>query len=116
MRADAVVDPAGAIQRQLVPGHGVRIVELSRMFMFGRWSSIKPVCGVVGFGKGRIVATDMKIPCRSWREPNDGPNRFAGDDRYYAFVDDLRLSDWGMKVDIKPPPADETVPSEELHD
>ncbi|GAA3622109.1 hypothetical protein GCM10022419_129740 [Nonomuraea rosea] len=48
----------------------------------------------------------------SWREPNDGPVRYAGDDPYYAFVNDLRLSDWGMKVDIKPPPADETVPSE----
>lgn len=248
LRADAVVDPAGAIQRQLVPGHGVKIVERSRMFMFGSWSTVKPVRGVVGFGKGKIVATDMKNPnlglrgtrnicigkrgyesyvqrdpddplppgktwftydrppCRlvlksgfvdladqdtlravlatttdkrpagvydgvrttlyqgtitfaqlgkakpnlrigfrskptgkhgtwkvswrlwiggdqlirrawsSWREPNDGPNKSPGDDRYYAFVDDLRLSDWGMKVDIKPPPADETVSSEELHD
>ncbi|WP_336216440.1 hypothetical protein [Nonomuraea sp. LPB2021202275-12-8] len=48
----------------------------------------------------------------SWRQPNDSPYRSAADDPYYAFVDDVRLSDWGMKVHIKPPPADETVPSE----
>ena len=53
---------------------------------------------------------------RVWREPADGPGRSAGDDPYYAFVNDLRLSDWGMKVHIKPPPADQTVPSEEPHD
>ncbi|WP_125643520.1 hypothetical protein [Nonomuraea sp. WAC 01424] len=29
VRADAVTDPASAIQRRLVPGHGVRIVSLS---------------------------------------------------------------------------------------
>lgn len=248
VHADAEVDPAGAVQRQLVPGHGVKVVQHSRMFMFGRWSSVKPVRGVVGFGKGKIVATDMKNPnlalrgtrnicvgklgyesyvkrdpedplppgktwvsydwppCQlvlksgfvdladpatlravlatttdtrpagvydgvrttlyqgsitfaqlgkakpglrigfrskptgkygnwkvswrlwiggdrlvrrarsSWREPNDGPGRSAGDDPYYAFVEDLRLSDWGMKVHIKPPPADETVPADELHD
>ncbi|MEO3800141.1 hypothetical protein [Nonomuraea sp. B1E8] len=246
--ADAEVDPAGAVQSQLVPGHGVKVVQHSRMFMFGRWSSVKPVRGVVGFGKGKIVATDMKNPnlalrgtrnicvgklgyesyvkrdpedplppgktwvsydwppCQlvlksgfvdladqdtlravlasttgrrpagvydgvrttlyqgsitfaqldkakpglrigfrtkptgkygtwkvswrlwiggdqlvrrawsSWREPNDSLDRSAGDDAYYAFEEDLRLSNWGMKAHIKPPPADETVPVEELHD
>lgn len=248
VRADAVVDPAGAIQRQLVPGHGVKIVQHSRMYSFGSWSAVKPVRGVVGFGKGKVVATDLKNPnlalagtrnicigkrgyesyvkrdpddplppgktwvtydwppCRlflksghvslsdpatlravlatttrkrpagvydgvrtslyegaitfaqlykanpdmrigfrsrptgkyatwkvswrlwigpdqlvrrawsSWRDPNDSLDRSAGDEPYYAFVNDLRLSNWGMKVDIQPPPADETVAVEELDD
>ncbi|MGW0194192.1 hypothetical protein [Nonomuraea sp. NPDC003201] len=52
----------------------------------------------------------------SWREPNDSRDRSVSGDPYYAFVEDLRLSDWGMKVHIVPPPADETVPVEELID
>ncbi|MFI7135851.1 hypothetical protein ACIBQ1_60115 [Nonomuraea sp. NPDC050153] len=248
VQADAVVDPASAIQRQLVPGHGVKIVQRDRTYWFGGWSTLKPVRGVVGFGKGKIVATDMKdlnlglqgtrnicigkrgyesyvkpdpedpLPpgktwvshdgrmCQfvlksgfvdladpttlravlatttgtrpagvydgvrttlyqgtitfaqlskakpgmrigfrskptgkygtwkvswrlwigrdqlvrrawsSWREPNDSRDRSFDYDPYYAFVEDLRLSDWGMKVHIVPPPADETVPVEELID
>ncbi|MEV4018867.1 hypothetical protein AB0J35_51095 [Nonomuraea angiospora] len=249
VRADTVVDPTGAIQRQLVPGRGVKIVERSRMYMFGEWSSVKPVRSVVEFGKSTIVARDTKDPnlglrgtrnlcigkrnyqwdvkrdpedrlppgkswvsfdddlCpsrlvlksgyvdlahaatlnavlatttvrrpagvydgvgttryegsitfaqlakakpglrisfrskatgtygdwkvswrlwigsdqlvrrawSSWREPNDSLDRTAAEDPYYAFVDDLRLSDWGMKVHITPPPADQTVSSGELH-
>ncbi|GGT22164.1 hypothetical protein ACFFV7_48550 [Nonomuraea spiralis] len=248
VRADAVTDPAGAIQRRLVPGHGVRIVQRTKANWFGSWSTHKPVRGVVGFGKGKIVATDLtnynlgragirnicigkrgyqlearpdadrplppgkrwvtyEWPCRldlksghhlslsdpatlravlatttsrrpagmydgvrttvhegvitfaqlhkvnpdmrigarsrptgeyaswkvswrlwigpdqlvrrawsAWRDPNDSLDRSAGEPPYYSFVEDLRLSDWGMKVDIQPPPADETVSSEELDD
>ncbi|MGN9843682.1 hypothetical protein ACTMTI_36710 [Nonomuraea sp. H19] len=247
-QAEAVLDPADAIQRQFVPGHGVKIVERSQMFMLGSWSSVKPVRGVVGFGKGKIVATDMRDPniglrgtrnicigkqgyewyvkqdpddplppgktwvaydwppCQldlksghvslrdpatlkavlattkdtraggvydgvrttlyqgtitfaqlrkvnpdmsigfrskptgkyagwkvswrlwiggdqlvrrawsTWREPNDARNRAPYEEPYVGFVEDLRLSDWGMKVHIKPPPAEETVPVEELLD
>ncbi|MFI6321891.1 hypothetical protein ACIBG8_30455 [Nonomuraea sp. NPDC050556] len=61
-RADARVDPVGAIQRQLVPGHGVKIVQRARLYMSGGWSTAKPVYGVVGFGKGKVVATDLKNP------------------------------------------------------
>jgi hypothetical protein len=248
VQADAVMDPADAIQRQLVPGHGVRIVERTRSNWFGSWSAHKPVRGVVGFGKGTIVATDLtnsnlgrhgtrnicigkrgyesdvktdlhdplppgktwvtyEWPCQlvlksghhvslshpatlravlattarkrpagvydgvrttlyegtitfaqlhkvnpgmrigfrskptgkyaswkvswrlwigrdqlvrrawsAWREPNDSRDRSAGEQPYHAFVEDLRLSDWGMKAGIQPPPADETVSSEELDD
>ncbi len=248
VRADAVVDPVGAIQRQLVPGHGVKIIQRTRVNWSGSWSTHKPVRGVVGFGNGKIVATDLtnfnlgphgtrnicigkrgyelhakpdpdwplppgkswvtyEWPCQlvlksghhvslsdpatlravlattahkrpagvydgvrttlyegaitfaqlhkakpdmrigfrsrptgkyatwkvswrlwigpdqlvrrawsSWRDPNDSLDRSAVDKPYYAFVEDLRLSNWGMKLDIQPPPADETVASEELDD
>ncbi|MGW5683227.1 hypothetical protein [Nonomuraea sp. NPDC003754] len=248
-RADAVVDPAGVIQRQLVPGQGVKIVERwGSRSPDGSWSFTDPVRGVVGFGKGTIVATDLKDPnvavagtrkicigkreyesyvkpdpdeplppgktwvtfewpCQlflkagphlslteaanlravlattnrkrpagiydgvrttlyegtitfaqlhkanpdmrigyhrrpptgkyagwkvswrlwiggdqlvrrawsSWRELNDGPGRSAGDAPYEVHSKELRLSDWGMKVHIKPPPAEQTVESEEWH-
>jgi hypothetical protein len=52
----------------------------------------------------------------AWREPNDTPDRSASEKPYYAFEEDLQLSDWGMKADIQPPPADKTVSSEELDD
>ncbi|MEU8320652.1 hypothetical protein AB0C33_20040 [Nonomuraea sp. NPDC048881] len=248
VRADAVSDPADAIQRRLVPGHGVKIVQRTRVNWFGSWSTHKPVRGVVGFGKGKIVATDLtnynlgrhgirnicigkrgyqlyaepdpdqplppgkswvtyEWPCRlvlksghhvslsdpatlravlattarkrpagvydgvrttlhegaitfaqlhkvnpamrigfrskptgeyaswkvswrlwigrdqlvrrawsAWREPNDSRDKSATENPYYAFEEDLRLSNWGMKADIQPPPADETVSSEELDD
>jgi hypothetical protein len=248
VRADAVMDPASAIQRQLTPGHGVKIVQRGRFNWRGSWSTHKPVRGVVGFGKGKIVATDRtdfnlgrhgirnicigkrgyqlnakpdpdqplppgkswvtyKWPCQlvlksghhvslsdpatlravlattarkrpagvydgvrttlyegtitfaqlhkvnpgmrigfrskptgtyaswkvswrlwigqdqlvrrawsAWREPNDTPDRSASEKPYYAFEEDLQLSDWGMKADIQPPPADKTVSSEELDD
>ncbi|MFI6388837.1 hypothetical protein [Nonomuraea sp. NPDC050540] len=248
-RADAVVDPVDAIQRQLVPGHGVKIVQRSWMRMLGEWSATKPVRGVVGFGKGKIVATDLRDfnsapdgtrnicigkrgyqlyaepdldrplppgktwvtyewPCRlvlksgfhlslsdpatlravlattvrqrpagvydgvpttlhegsitfaqlhkvnpgmrigfrnipptgkyaswkvswrlwigrdqlvrrawsTWRDPNDSRGRTANEEPYHVFAADLRLSHWGMKVDIQPPPADETVASKDLVD
>lgn len=55
-----------------------------------RWpdgsSTSKPERGVVGFGKDPLLRSDR------------------------------RLLNWGMKVHIKLPPADETVPSEILDD
>ncbi|MFD1940040.1 hypothetical protein ACFSKW_52145 [Nonomuraea mangrovi] len=51
----------------------------------------------------------------TWRDPNDGPGRSASGPPYDVYAEDLRLSDWGKKVHIKPPPAEETVASEEWH-
>ncbi|MGW4406466.1 hypothetical protein ACWEJ6_20710 [Nonomuraea sp. NPDC004702] len=54
-------DPVAAIQRQLVDGHGVRITEYSTFNsgpVFG-WERFKPTQGVVGFGAGKVVATDL---------------------------------------------------------
>ncbi|MEU4574648.1 hypothetical protein [Nonomuraea sp. NPDC023979] len=54
-------DPVAAIQRQLVKGHGVRIAEY-KTFNSGPtsgWERFKPTKGVVGFGDGEVVATDL---------------------------------------------------------
>ncbi|SEG96326.1 hypothetical protein SAMN05444920_109348 [Nonomuraea solani] len=54
-------DPVAAIQRQLVKGHGVRITEYSTFNSgpFLGWERFKPTKGVVGFGDGKVVATDL---------------------------------------------------------
>ncbi|GAA2211380.1 hypothetical protein GCM10009850_068390 [Nonomuraea monospora] len=54
-------DPVAAIQRQLVKGYGVRITEYDT-FNSGRisgWERFKPTKGVVGFGDGKVAATDL---------------------------------------------------------
>ncbi|MFI6921852.1 hypothetical protein ACIBIZ_18050 [Nonomuraea spiralis] len=160
VRADAVTDPASAIQRRLVPGHGVRIVSLSDPATLravlatttsrrpaGMYDGVRTTVheGVITFAQLHKVNPDMRIGARSrptgeyaswkvswrlwigpdqlvrrawsaWRDPNDSLDRSAGEPQHYSFVEDLRLSDWGMKVDIQPPPADETVSLEELDD
>ncbi|MEV1242695.1 hypothetical protein [Nonomuraea sp. NPDC049750] len=57
-------DPAAAIQRQLVKGHGVRTTRYTTFryttFNSGSgWERFKPTKGVVGFGDGKVVATDL---------------------------------------------------------
>lgn len=54
-------DPVAAIQRQLVKGHGVRITEYSTFNSdpTSGWERFKPTKGVVGFGDGKVVATDL---------------------------------------------------------
>jgi hypothetical protein len=54
-------DPVAAIQRRLIKGHGVRITEYDT-FNSGAisgWERFKPTKGVVGFGDGKVVATDL---------------------------------------------------------
>lgn len=238
--ASAAPDPVLATQRQLVAGHGVRITERHTFNDGGYsgWELFKPVTGIVGFGNGKVVATDLRDynlakrgirnicigkrgyqyepkgvsdgkrwvtyewPCKlalesghirlddpatfkavlattaskrpagiydgtrttlyqgtitfgqlykadpsmrvglgskpngkyadwkvswrlwvgqdqlvrrawsSWREP-DIKNLTRGQG-WFGFIYDVRLSDWGMKADIKPPPADQTVANEDL--
>ncbi|WP_043641314.1 hypothetical protein [Nonomuraea candida] len=54
-------DPVAAIQRQLVKGHGVRITRhiTSASSWFPSWERAKPTVGTVGFGDGKVVATDL---------------------------------------------------------
>ncbi|WP_345575654.1 hypothetical protein [Nonomuraea rosea] len=54
-------DPVAAIQRQLVKGHGVRITEYSTFNSSpsSGWERFKPTKGVVGFGDGKVTATDL---------------------------------------------------------
>ncbi|MFE0075029.1 hypothetical protein ACFWYW_39830 [Nonomuraea sp. NPDC059023] len=57
--AAAVGDPVTAIQHQMVEGRGVRVV-VHRTYNDGRgWRRFKPTKGVVGFGAGKVVATDL---------------------------------------------------------
>ncbi|MEV4804298.1 hypothetical protein AB0K18_30205 [Nonomuraea sp. NPDC049421] len=59
--ATTAKDPAAAIQRQLVEGRGVRVTEYST-FNSGAtsgWERFKPTKGVVAFGDGKVVATDL---------------------------------------------------------
>ena len=58
--AGAAPDPVTAIQRQLVKGHGVRIDERDTFNSGLDWDRLKPVKGVIGFGNGKVVATDMR--------------------------------------------------------
>ncbi|MEV0312327.1 hypothetical protein [Nonomuraea fuscirosea] len=54
-------DPVAAIQRQLVKGHGVRITEYSTFNSdpTSGWERYKPTKGVLAFGDGKVVATDL---------------------------------------------------------
>jgi hypothetical protein len=52
-------DPSTAVKRQLVKGHGVRIVRNTTFNMGEGWERFKPTKGVVGFGDGKVVATDV---------------------------------------------------------
>ncbi|MFI9597513.1 hypothetical protein [Nonomuraea sp. NPDC052265] len=53
------VDPVAATRRQMVKGHGVRIVQHSTFNNNGEWERFKPTKGVIGFGDGKVVATDL---------------------------------------------------------
>jgi hypothetical protein len=60
--ADAAVDPVAAIQRQLVKGHGVKFVQRDTFNGEGKgWENFEQ-SGIVGFGKGKVVATDERFP------------------------------------------------------
>lgn len=60
--ADAAPDPVAAMQRQLVKGHGVRINDRFTINDGGQggWDRGQPEKGIVGFGNGKIVATDLR--------------------------------------------------------
>lgn len=57
--AGTAVDPVAAIQRQMVKGRGVRVVEYSTFNNGDGWDRFKPTKGVIGFGNGKVVATDL---------------------------------------------------------
>ncbi|WP_346111066.1 hypothetical protein [Nonomuraea maheshkhaliensis] len=54
-------DPVAAIQRQRVKGHGVRITEYRTLNSdaISGWGRFEPVKGAVGFGDGKVVASDF---------------------------------------------------------
>ncbi|WP_433437504.1 hypothetical protein [Nonomuraea sp. CA-141351] len=57
----ASVDPVKALQKQLVPGHGVRISEKTRLTLDGKSiGATTRTTGTFEFGKKGIVATDLK--------------------------------------------------------
>jgi hypothetical protein len=60
--AAMVEDPVTAVQRQLVKGHGVRIIQNTSFDMGYGWEHFKPAKGVVGFGDGNVAATDVWEP------------------------------------------------------
>ncbi|MFI6387469.1 hypothetical protein [Nonomuraea sp. NPDC050540] len=55
----AVGDPVAAIQHQLVKGRGVRVVVYNTSNNGDGWRRFKPTKGVVGFGDGKVMATDL---------------------------------------------------------
>ncbi|MET8867438.1 hypothetical protein ABZW11_31245 [Nonomuraea sp. NPDC004580] len=59
--ATAPKDPGAAIQRQLVKGHGVRVTEYTTFHSdaISGWERFQPTKGVVAFGDGEVVATDL---------------------------------------------------------
>ncbi|MEV1242694.1 hypothetical protein ACIBO2_23540 [Nonomuraea sp. NPDC050022] len=45
-----------------------------------------------------------------WRQPEGDKLKGAtGGQGWFGFVEDVRYSDWGMKLTIKPPPAAQTI-------
>ncbi|MGW0478462.1 hypothetical protein [Nonomuraea sp. NPDC003214] len=62
----APVNPVKALQKQLKPGHGVRVSETNRTFTDGKESRSGKTTGVLEFGKSGVVASDLttrvKIP------------------------------------------------------
>lgn len=59
--AQAAADPASAMKRQFVPGHGVRISETSVSSSPGRRSELGRIIGSVEFGKSGPVAADVTL-------------------------------------------------------
>lgn len=56
----APVNPAKALQKQFVKGHGVRISEKSRMSVDGKSLGTSTTTGRLEFGKSGIVASDIR--------------------------------------------------------
>ncbi|MFI9559535.1 hypothetical protein [Nonomuraea endophytica] len=74
------VDPVAAIQRQLVKGRGVRVVERNTFNSGDGWRRFKPTQGLIGFGDGKVVATDLvNHHRRSVREICIGKRRWEYD-------------------------------------
>jgi hypothetical protein len=45
-----------------------------------------------------------------WRQPEGEELKGVTNGQgWFGFVEDVRYSDWGMKVTIKPPPAGQTI-------
>ncbi|MFG1685864.1 hypothetical protein ACGFNP_37270 [Nonomuraea sp. NPDC049269] len=58
--AGTAPDPVAAMQRQLVKGHGVRIDQRDTFNSGLDWDRLEPEKGVIGFGNGKVVATDLR--------------------------------------------------------
>ncbi|NUS07457.1 MAG: hypothetical protein HOV97_33395 [Nonomuraea sp.] len=56
----APVDPAKALKKQYVAGHGVRFTETSRTSIDGKSSGTSLTAGVFEFGKSGIAASDIR--------------------------------------------------------
>lgn len=56
----APVNPAKALKKQYVAGHGVRVSETARMSGLGTGSQVSTTTGALEFGKSGIVATDLR--------------------------------------------------------
>ncbi|MFI6918449.1 hypothetical protein ACIBIZ_00750 [Nonomuraea spiralis] len=56
----APVDPAKALKKQYVAGHGVRFAETSRTSVDGKSTGTAKSSGVLEFGKSGIVASDVR--------------------------------------------------------
>ncbi|MER6578004.1 hypothetical protein [Nonomuraea sp. NPDC001023] len=56
----APADPAKALKKQYVAGHGVRFTETSRSSMDGKSTGATKTSGVLEFGRSGIVASDVR--------------------------------------------------------
>jgi hypothetical protein len=56
----APVDPAKALKKQFVAGHGVRISETTRMTADGKTTTAGKTTGSLAFGKSGVVASDFR--------------------------------------------------------
>ncbi|MEU8316865.1 hypothetical protein AB0C33_00735 [Nonomuraea sp. NPDC048881] len=56
----APADPAKALKKQYVAGHGVRFTETSRSSMDGKSTGTMKTSGVLEFGRSGIVASDVR--------------------------------------------------------
>ncbi|MFI7417643.1 hypothetical protein [Nonomuraea sp. NPDC049684] len=56
----APADPAKALKKQYVAGHGVRFTETSRTSMDGKSTGATKTSGVLEFGRSGIVASDVR--------------------------------------------------------
>ncbi|MEU1721647.1 hypothetical protein ACNF49_52845 [Actinomadura sp. ATCC 39365] len=81
----APADPAKALKKQYVAGHGVRFTETSRSSMDGKSTGATKTSGVLEFGKSGIVASDVR-------------NHATGKDDVYASLMPSRIITLGKHV------------------
>ncbi|MEU1386409.1 MULTISPECIES: hypothetical protein [unclassified Nonomuraea] len=81
----APADPAKALKKQYVAGHGVRFTETSRSSMDGKSTGAMKTSGLLEFGKSGIVASDVR-------------NHATGKDDVYASLMPSRIITLGKHV------------------